>query len=115
MIRVKLLDKDGVVRYVNVKATKCAGAMALIIASTGVSADPPGKETREAWKEQMEYQRGQTKRDREWEREQRKRYEELEREEWKRQNVGDLSEQEYIEDKTHRVVKILRNLSDIVQ
>jgi hypothetical protein len=117
-------------------------AIALAIASAGVLADPPGKEAREAQKEQMEYERKQAKRDREWEREQRKRYEELAREERKHQeeiareerkrlkemerergytleqstneNGDDSSEPEYVEDKMYRVVKILRDLKDVV-
>ena len=122
-----------------VKAIVCFGAIALIITSTGVLADPPEQEVRQAWKEQMKYEREQAKRDREWEREQRKHYEELEREERKRQkeiareerkrikkeereagyvfeqnNFDDSSEPEYFEDKMYRVVKILRDLKDVV-
>lgn len=120
------------------KALKAVSASALIVVSTGALADPPGEEAREAWKKQMEYEREQAKRDREWEREQRKRYEELEREEWKRQeeiareerkrlsetdreeenmlgqNNDDSPEPEYMEDKMYRVVKILRDLKDVV-
>ena len=121
------------------KAIMCVGTTALIIASTNVLADPPGQEARETWKGQMKYEREQAKRDREWEREQRKRYEELGREERKRQKemareerkrleereretdyvfeqygADDSSEPEYLEDKMYRVVKILRDLKDVV-
>lgn len=122
-----------------VKTIICVSATALVVASNSVHADPPGKEAWKAWQEQMKYEREQAKRDREWEREQRKHYEELEREERKRQkeiareerkrlknegsevgyvfeqnNVDDSSEPEYLEDKMHRVVKILRDLKDVV-
>ena len=107
-----------------VKMIICVSATALIVASTGVHADPPGKEAWKAWKEQMKYEREQAKRDREWEREQRKIAREerklLKKEEheagylFEQNNVEDSSEPEYLEDKMYRVVKILRDLKDVV-
>jgi chromatin assembly factor 1 subunit A len=105
-------------------------------------ADPPGKEEREARKAEMEYDRDQSKREREWEREERKHYQELEREERKHQEemareerkhqeemwreggygldergyeygVDDSYEPEYIEDKVQRIIKDVRDLTNL--
>jgi len=136
VIKENLNQLEGeIVKLMN--AIICGSAMALAIVSTNVSADSPWKDAWEAQKEQMEYEREQAKRDREWEREQRKNYEEMEREERKHQEEmareerkhlkemeseggysleqsTDVSEPEYIEDRMHRIAKILRDLKDVV-
>ena len=118
-----------------------ASVMLLAISGSSAFADPPGKEEWEARKAEMEYEREQRKRDREWEREERKHYQELEREERKHREemareeskhqeemwreggysleepgygygVDESYEPDYPEDKAHRIMKGVRDLTE---
>lgn len=120
------------------------GVMLLAISGSGALADPPGKGEREVRKAQMKYEREQRKRDRAWEREERKHYRELEREErkhleemardeskhqeemWREGGYGldepaygygvdESYESDYPEDKAYRILKDVRDLTEILK